>query len=438
MAAGSSKTNTRRQDNTDPALQQPRFGRSIRAKRIRRRIAAVLAVLFVLSVAAFVVGAILVMSPNIQTQAAIPATMTDYISADGFVVLSTVPVESQGSGFLYYSVTSGQRVRAEALVADVYASRQGVEARSMVEQIDAELAQLETAQNTYVESGDIESLLQQRQAGVYNLLNAMDADNYANIDAPFAEVTLASNKLQVATGENVDFSSRAGYLTSQRESYQSRNTPVGAIYAPDTGYFVPSGKYDQIVPAYETLTEASPATLGRLLETEPQYFGENVIAHIVNDYKWHFFTTVPLADAGKFTVGKKLEISFPDYGETAVPVKVESIVEDEDTGVAKIELLCEYINPQILTLRHEKANIIFSTQRGLRIDKRALRVKDGEYGVFIRVGNIVRYRRIEILLEDDHYILIPLTVTAGVNEVTLYDDVIVDNGGLELYDQRIL
>lgn len=405
--------------------------------RWKRRARVIAVVLFLVLVAGTAAGAMLVLSPNIQTQTAVPAEMKDVLDAAGYVVHASTPVTAQQQGYLYYTVSAGQRVQAGATVAESYATSQAAEARASLARVNSEIENLVAAQNTYVESGDVEGLLQQRQAGVYDLLDALDAGNYGNVDAALAEVTVSSNKLDVATGKNVDYTARLDALYTQKQQLEQVAVAQAVVAAPATGYFMPSDQYDEQMQAYETLQTAGASEIQSMIQSAPAYYPNDVVGHIISDYKWTYFAIVPLEDAEKFSQGAKLSIAFMEYSETTMPVKVMSVEPNEAAGVAKIELFCEHMNTMVLGLRQENAQIIFASYRGIRIDRRGLRVQNGQPGVYIRSGNMVYFRKIEILLEDEHYILISSDLS-DTNQVMMYDEVIVDSGGMELYDKQII
>ncbi len=386
------------------------------------------------------------LTPRMRTETAIASAMTDAITAPGFVVMSSTPIAGTG-GILYYTAPTGQRVSAGSEVALVFATEDAAAAQAELDSVNQELVLLADAQGTVAEGGDVELLKKQLHSGVYDLLGEMEGGDYSGIATPCDEITLASNKIQIAVGDAVDFESRIAMLNEQKTSLEAVAVPTGSITAEQTGYFVPSGKSDRVMSAYDTVAEYTPAQLQTALEAEADYYGAEVVGHIVTDYKWRYFAMVPARDADKFTVGAKLDIAFADLGEETFPVTVQAVTVDEGLGAAKVELLCEYINPELLELRNESAQIIFSTQKGLRISKDALRLvdvadEDGTMttykGVYVKFGNMVYFRKVEILLEDEHYMLVSATYQSGVNEVEMYDDVVVDAGGVELYDKKIL
>ena len=89
-------------------------------------------------------------------------------------------------------------------------------------------------------------------------------------------------------------------------------------------------------------------------------------------------------------------------------------------------------------LRQETAQIIFNTQKGLRLEKEALRVIEGKQCVYVKFANQVFLRPVKVLLEDENHVLLSAEEEEGVNEVEMYDVVVVEAGGVELYDKKIL
>lgn len=74
----------------------------------------------------------------------------------------------------------------------------------------------------------------------------------------------------------------------------------------------------------------------------------------------------------------------------------------------------------------------FKTYEGIRIDKAALHIVNGQRGVYVKYGNLQRFLKITTLYENDSYILVPEDGKLGsANEVRLYDEIIVQGTNLE-------
>ena len=95
------------------------------------------------------------------------------------------------------------------------------------------------------------------------------------------------------------------------------------------------------------------------------------------------------------------------------------------------------MNADILSLGIETARIDLKTYEGIRLDKAALHIVEGNRGVYVKYGNLQRFLKITILYEDENYILIPADGQLGTdNEVRLYDEIIVQ--GKNLQDGKLI
>lgn len=408
----------------------------MRSKK-RRQLKWLVWVLLMIPIIYFAVQVVYIMTPRMRTELAIKETMTDYLMVEGNVMLKSEPVT--GQGILYYTVPSGQRVAAGAEVAKVFSSTEAVEAMNDLNAVNEEIQLLEAAQKTLAESGDVDLYLEQMQKAQLQYIRLLQQGEYNDLDDAKNAIVLSGNKVSVATGGTVSFEERIAYLNGQKQHYESIAIPIGSLTTPVTGYFSPAVKYDRIPLDLEAVKQAAPAELQQMLAQPPVYYGSDVVGHIISDYKWSFVAVVPIKEAERFKIGDtSLEISFPDSSEKTSPVKVASVVMDDGAGLAKVELVCDYINPEILQLRVERAKIIFRELTGLRVDKNALRVIEGKQYVYIKFGNQVYLTPIKILLEDEFYLLVSDVKEKGINELAMFDTVVVDSGGMELHDQRIL
>ena len=181
----------------------------------------------------------------------------------------------------------------------------------------------------------------------------------------------------------------------------------------------------------------TPGELQQAAEQTPPENDPGVAGKIITDYHWRYFAVVDAADAEKFKEGdSSLSISFPNVSSQSVPATVVSVTLDEAAGLAKVELLCDYINENVVTMEHEEATIAFKVYEGLRIDREALHTMEGENCVFVKFGNVAYQRPVTVLFEDENYILVSATYEKDKNEIKRFDEIIVQ--GTDLYDEKIL
>ena len=181
----------------------------------------------------------------------------------------------------------------------------------------------------------------------------------------------------------------------------------------------------------------SPADLQKIINAGETPSNADLAGHIVTGFSWRFYAVCSADLAERLNGLSRVSISVPGKQEEPLAATVVDVTTDEETGLAKVALECRSINAQVLCLNYEEAEISLHTYQGIRIDRRALHIVNGQRGVYVKYGDLQRFRRITILYEDDTYILVPEGGKVGEdNELRLYDEVIVE--GSNLQDGKLL
>ncbi len=431
-----------------------------------------------------------------EYETAIRYSMSDSIEADGLVLFEETPVE--GGGNLGYLVADGERVSAGTQVAEAYTDDSQAGVRTQLDALNAQIALLQKSQNT--SSTQVDVLIAARSTAIYDLLEGIDRHDTAQLAATREDYLLAQNKLQITTGEAKDFSAQIAELTSQRDTMAAALSALSTVTAPIGGYFVSSPSCQMLNTAPADVLAMSAGDLKSLLQAGALADTSSLAGMIVPSYTWQFCGICTADEAQKFAGVKTVTISFPGKAETKLPATVISVETDEDGGTAKFVLQCEYINADVLKLGQETAQIDFTSYDGLRLSTSAIHLvrqeeipaesassstvsstssasavsggtalqaaasgstsaasaassapgstassggtaQDSDFvtGVYVKYGNLARFRRIRVLYQDPkgEYILIAPDGALGTdNEVRLYDEVIVS--GTNLYDGKLL
>ena len=368
-----------------------------------------------------------------RTETAIAYSMADSISLSGMAVFETVDVPGEGN--LGYIVADGERVSAGTVLAERYTDEaQGV-LRERLDRLDRTLELLSKSQNST--GSDLSMLTTQTRTALYNLLDQVDTASYSGIAQAEEDFLLAQNRLQISTGQADNFESVMATLQQEREEVAGQLGGLQTITAATNGYFVSSVSANPISMDQETLDAMSSAELRSLLEQGAETSPAGLAGHIITGFSWRFYGVCSLETAARLDGITKVNISVPGKENDPLPATVVEVTEDEETGTAKVVIECRSINANVLRFGIEEAQVDLTTYEGIRIDRSALHIKDGAKGVYVKYGDLQRFRRITILYEDENYILVPKDGALGTeNEVRLYDEVIVE--GTNLQDGKLL
>jgi len=133
--------------------------------------------------------------------------------------------------------------------------------------------------------------------------------------------------------------------------------------------------------------------------------------------------------------GRIYTLSFQYSSVGDIPARVAEIKSDETSDEVVVIFSVERLNPEIALLRNENVTIKFYNYSGIKVDRSSLRLVNGELGVYIKYGDVVKFRKINIIYETEDYIVSGLT-DSGDSYLSMYDEIIVT--GKDLYIDKKL
>lgn len=384
--------------------------------------------LFLLAAAYIIVQLYVILGRDYKTETAIAYTMADSVELDGFVMFDAVDVAGEGN--LGYLVEDGERVSEGTVIAEKYTDDSQSAAREQLIRLQNNIDLLTKSQNSA--GSDLTLLTTQTKTALYNLLDQLDTASYSGMQDAESEFLLAQNRLQISTGQASGFQSTIAELEAERDTVAAQLAGLETITAAENGYFISAASAMPLDLEEQTLKDATPAQIQELLQEGVSLSTESLAGRIVEGFSWRFYTVCDLETAERFDGLTDVHISIPGKEETPLDATVSSVELDEEAGLAKIVVECQTINSDVLRLGQETAKIDLETYQGIRIDKNALHIVDGEKGVYVKYGDLQRFRKIQILYEDDQYMLVPADGAVGTdNEVRLYDEIIVEGSNLQ-------
>ncbi len=384
--------------------------------------------LFLLAAAYIIVQLYVILGRDYKTETAIAYTMADSVELDGFVMFDAVNVAGEGN--LGYLVEDGERVSEGTVIAEKYTDDSQSAAREQLIRLQNNIDLLTKSQNSA--GSDLTLLTTQTKTALYNLLDQLDTASYSGMQDAESEFLLAQNRLQISTGQSSGFQSTIAELEAERDTVAAQLAGLETITAAENGYFISAASAMPLDLEEQTLKDATPAQIQELLQEGVSLSTESLAGRIVEGFSWRFYTVCDLETVERFDGLTDVHISIPGKEETPLDATVSSVELDEEAGLAKIVVECQTINSDVLRLGQETAKIDLETYQGIRIDKNALHIVDGEKGVYVKYGDLQRFRKIQILYEDDQYMLVPADGAVGTdNEVRLYDEIIVEGSNLQ-------
>ena len=151
---------------------------------------------------------------------------------------------------------------------------------------------------------------------------------------------------------------------------------------------------------------------------------------IISDYHWYYVFETDEEFARQFMASSRVNLTFNYSASGTLPAKVISCTLDEETGAYKVVLQCDYLNSELSRLRIAEGTVDFEEYEGIKVDRSALRIENGEVGVYIKYGSAVAFKKVDIVYETEEFILSRLN-SSDDEYLELYDEMFIE--GKDLY-----
>lgn len=375
---------------------------------------------------------------SVTTETVYKYSAYEKIDVDCIAIRNEVPVPLNTSNYVFYTVQNGTRVSNGGTIAALYASRDDALVKQQLEELDAEIATLKEIQTLGADGMPGLSILNtQISNAMEQTVDAGTAASVSGLRELRTRLVGFLNKKQTVTRKNGDFSERIAALQEKRNQLASGyKTAISSVKAPVAGYFVDRVDGMEGLLKVDDVEKMTTDNIRTALSTELQTENTAYAGKIVSDYTWYIACVVPGNYATSLGVEKSLKVRLPFVTDEEIAVTVVGCNRDENGDLAVI-FSCVNMSEALSSIRQEKMEILLVEHNGLRVPKRAITTNaNQEVGVYVRSGDIVRFRKIEQRYSDAADYVICTEETKQSGYLRLYDDVIIE--GSNLYDGKLI
>ena len=382
----------------------------------------------------FVVQWYLINRNKIETVKANEGFINDSILTTGIVCREETIIENVQDGYFYYNVENGQRVSSGMLIGQVYASQSDIDNIYESQKLEKQIENFAEAEN-FMSSVNVDISITRRQLSnsMVEFSQQLSAGNYSDVYADVQDMLLSLNKINVAMNREGDIAATKENIKNENSAVKGQiSVPIQSIYSPTSGYFMNN------IDGYENIAsvnnfKAISYSEGTDILMHPIEVPQSKYGKMITDYKWSLCAYVTAQQAEKLTVGQRVRLSLDGKQNEYHTVTVDSLTPKDD--MVMIVLKSTTMNKQAASSRIVDGEILFSQYRGIKIPKSAIRIVNGEMGVYVKFSKLVIFKKVNPVYQDDNYVILPLEVKED-NQVELYDDIIVK--GVNLYDGKYL
>ena len=364
------------------------------------------------------------------------ATVTPYEAgagyyASGFVVREEELLYSQ-YGTTVLNCAEGAHVAANDTVATGYRSEDAKTRQTRIDELSGQIEQLQyawSAVSSVYDQAALDADIAGDLAQLSRYLALRDMNSVSDLSPELKGLILRR------TGSDSD----SGSLQARISTLQGELETLEAQSAGDTSAILAgkAGTFSAAVDGYESVLTPErlmEMTVAEFESVQPDETDANAIGRLVTSATWYYACVVPASELSGVEEGDRATLTFARDYYQPVTMRVARLGGNE-AGSRLLVLSSDRALQNVTLLRQQSAEIVFTSYSGLRVPKSAVRVENGQTGVYILEGTLAKWKPITILHDTGESYVVTLD-TSSTNNLWPGDELIIN--AKNLYDGKVV
>lgn len=382
---------------------------------------------------------------EIETTPATLETIKSNITAEVTILRQETLLYAPMKGDVNYLYYDGDKVAIHTPVAEVYPMTGNEETRRRIMEIDRLIRLLEESNMSDAEkrtdTASTDALIRDH---LYDIVDAVEDGNISHAAETANDFLIQLNRRRIITKHTSSYNAKIEMLRAEKAALSSGLVSAEHTVTTETpGYFYTSLDGYETVYAAGDIDRLTYREYLAMTEKAPDdYSGEDgqyPVGKLVTDYLWYVACEVNADELHNYEVGKTYSIKFPYSNDTTLSMTLYRILSDIGSDTAVLLFRTGMLPEDFSYLRHQTVQIEQNAYTGYRVPISAVRMINGQPGVYVLSGSKVVFRYIKPLYEADGYLIVAERDDAWEN-YTKYlnkNDFIITKGK-ELYDGKIV
>ncbi len=393
-------------------------------------------VLGVLIICYFVFQVVQMNASPYKTEVAVERKVESIISAKAFAIRDEEYLKTENvNGTVVSIAEDGKRVGSGDAVAVVFQSSESASAYVRINELEKEINYYKQLKNRVGVGTNAPSSYND---SIDNACISFIAASRNCIDSEFDEALIdlrdSVTARQLAVGTQLSVDAKLSSLEAELIDLKSKAVGFTTVASPNPGYYIGSvDGFENAIAYSDVLNNINCDTITNLLSYGKQETADNVMGKLVDSFDWYFVCNIPYGDSGQLKADKKVTVNIPNTAVGSIECQIAYIGAKEGDFVPLV-LKCNIMNRDVANLRIEDIEIISDEYTGIRINNKAIRELDGEKGVYVLRGNIIQFKKINIISSSEEYSIVEKVDDSSY--IKQYDTVITE--GVDLYDGKVI
>ena len=403
------------------------------------------AILAVAIVAYVFLQLMLNVSVNLDRETATYASITDRAELEAFLFRDELLIPAGASGTNCFLAEDGEKVRLGEEIVITYSDENDVKIQSRISEIDKRIDILQRSSlSTGASTTDIQLIDDEIDKLVLSIIRQVDKNDFDKVLRQREELLILMNRRQSLI-ESESYSAELSALTKEKEELTGRLSGASFVTAsPHSGYFYSTvdGYENSFTP--EKLASLNGFSFEELSSSTPdQSIINGSCGKIVLSSTWYIAVALDKRTAETFKDGAYYPITFQYSNNAELNMKLDRRVTRTDKDMTVLIFSTKQMPEGFDYSRCQTVEIPIATHEGIRVSNSAIRVKDGETGVYTVVGSKIVFKKTSVLYNYGSYSICAVPKNPAYpnrrdiaytskTELSLHDSVVID--GDDIYD----
>lgn len=393
-------------------------------------------VLGVLIICYFIYQVVQMNASPYKTEVAVEREVENIISTKAFAIRDEEYLKTENVNGTFVSIAEdGKRVGSGDAVAVVFQSSESASAYVRINELEKEINYYKQLKNrvgvgTNAPSSYNDSIDNACISFISASRNCIDSE----FDEALIDLRDSITARQLAVGTQLSVDAKLSSLEAELIDLKSKAVGFTTVASPNPGYYIGSvDGLEHAISYSDVLNNINCDTITNLLFYSKQEVVGNIMGKLVDSFDWYFVCNIPYGDSGQLKADKKVTVKIPNTAVGSIECKIAYIGAKEGDYIPLV-LKCNIMNRDVANLRIEDIEIITDEYTGIRINNKAIREVDGEKGVYVLRGNIIQFKKINIISSSEEYSIVEKVDDSSY--LKQYDTVITE--GVDLYDGKVV
>ena len=388
-------------------------------------------------------------SVSLDRETATYVNITDRTELSAFLFRDEHLIPQGAEGTDCFLAEDGEKVRMGQDIVVTYSDTNDVRLQKRISEIDNRIDILERSSLTAgASTTDITLIDGKINELILSIARQVDENDFDKVLREKEELLILMNRRQALTHSD-DYKTELNSLKSERQSLEQQLS--GAKYtvqSPQSGYFYSTVDGYENSFTLDVLENINGEIFESLAESTPdQSLIEQSSGKIVMSSTWYIAVSVNKRTAESFREGKSYPITFQYSNNTVLNMTLEKRITRTDKDSTVLVLSTKLMPEGFDYSRCQTVELPTTEHEGIRVSNSAIRMQDGEVGVYVVVGSKVVFKKTTVIYNYGSYAVCAIPKNpaypnrddiaySSKTELSLHDSVIIS--GDDLYDGKRL